>query len=92
MLQQDNDNLKRALDDLRYQNEEAIRTINMKDEEIRFLQKDIMTWREMKDKQSDEIEALKQIITDLEDKNRKLNEKINSIIYNKAAIYKEKTL
>ena len=29
---------------------------------------------------------------DLEQKNRLLNEKINEIIYNKAAVYKEKTL
>ena len=29
---------------------------------------------------------------DLEQKNRALNDKINEIIYNKAAVYKEKTL
>jgi hypothetical protein len=32
--QQEVENLRRALDDLRYQNEEAIRQINIKNEEI----------------------------------------------------------
>ena len=60
----------------------------MKDEEIRFLQKDINAWKESIDRSGDEISSLKQIIAEVEDKNRKLNEKINEIIYNKASAYK----
>ena len=86
------ENLKRAIDDLKYQNEELIRTLSLKDEEIRYLQKDVATWREILDKNQQENDELKAIIVDIEEKNRKLNEKISQIIYNKAALYKEKTL
>ena len=84
--------LKRALDDMKYQNEENMRTLNMKDEEVRFLQKDIIAWKEICAKGEEEIHDLKEIVADVEDKNRKLNEKINEIIYNKASAYKQKTL
>lgn len=50
-----------------------------------------MTYREILDKSDGEINQLKRIIADLEDKNKKLNDKINYIIYNKAALYKERT-
>lgn len=51
-----------------------------------------MAWKEVIDKGSDEVAQLKQIIADLEDKNRKLNEKLNEVIYNKASAYKQRTL
>ena len=40
------------------------------------------------DKGTDEIGELKEAIVALEEKNRKLNEKLNEVIYNKAAAYK----
>jgi len=39
-----------------------------------------------------ELEDLSQQMAEVERKNRALNDKINEIIYNKAAQYKEKTL
>jgi predicted nucleic acid-binding Zn-ribbon protein len=84
--------MRRTIDDLKYSNEEHIKTIHLKDEEVRFLHKEIQTWREVIDKSGDEVTALKEIIADLEDKNRKLNEKLNEIIYNKASAYKQRTL
>ena len=51
-----------------------------------------MAWKEVIDKGSDEVGQLKQIITELEDKNRRLNEKLNEVIYNKASVYKQRTL
>jgi len=35
---------------------------------------------------------LQDIIADLEDKNRKMNEKLNEVIYNRATAYKQRTL
>ncbi len=84
--------LKRAIDDLKYQNEEQLRLMNAKDEEVRFLHKDLQAWKEVCDKSADETSELKAIIADIEDKNRRLSEKLNEVIYNKASAYKAKTL
>lgn len=85
-------NLKRALDDLRYQHEDSMRVIAVKNEEIRHLQNDMSGMREMHAKLERDIEHYQNIIADLEDKNRKLNEKLNEVIYNKASAYKQRTL
>jgi hypothetical protein len=39
-------------------------------------------------KNNKDADYYKQIIGDLEEKNRKLNEKLNEVIYNKASAYK----
>lgn len=39
-----------------------------------------------------EIENLRGVVNDLEEKNKKLGETINAYMYNKAAEYKERTL
>jgi len=46
----------------------------------------------MLEKAGEDFLNSKEIINDLELKNRKLNEKLNEVIYKKAARYKEKTL
>ena len=66
--------------------------MHVKDEEIRFLQKDINAWKEVMNRGGEEISELKLIISELEDKNRRLNEKLNEVIYNKASAYKQRTL
>jgi GTPase involved in cell partitioning and DNA repair len=38
------------------------------------------------------VHQLAQIIEELEDKNRKLNEKLNEVIFNRAGAYKQKTI
>ena len=86
------ENLRRALSDIKYQNEENIRVISCKDEENRRLQRDLETMREIIDKGGQEIQRLQDIIADLEDKNRKMNEKLNEVIYNRATAYKQRTL
>jgi len=89
---QESDNLKRAMDDLKYQQEESLRIINLKDQEILYLQKDLSQLRELLDRGQEEHEGLKVLIAELEAKNRRLNDKLTQVIYNKAAAYKEKTL
>lgn len=69
-----------------------MRVIGMKNEEIRQLQHDITTMQEYRKKDNNEIEHLQAIIAELEDKNRKMNEKLNEVIYNKASAYKQRTL
>jgi hypothetical protein len=39
-------------------------------------------------KNNKDVDYYKHIIGDLEEKNRKLNEKLNEVIYNKASAYK----
>jgi hypothetical protein len=39
-----------------------------------------------------EVEALKLVVVELEEKNRRLSDKLNEIIFNKAAVYKQKTI
>ena len=89
---QESENMKRAIEDFKYQQEESLRVINLKDQEILFLQKDLTQLRELIDRGQEDNEGLKRIISELEAKNRRLNDKLNHVIYNKAAAYKEKTL
>ncbi len=35
-----------------------------------------------------EVDALKLVVTELEEKNRRLSDKLNEIIFNKASVYK----
>lgn len=51
-----------------------------------------MQWREVVDRLNNEGAELKKIIEELEMKNRKLVEKLNDQIYQKATEYKERTL
>lgn len=73
---------------MKLSNEEHIRVIKIRDEEVKFLQKDVQAWKEIIDKGGDEVLSLKRMITELEEKNKKLNEKLNEVIYNKASAYK----
>lgn len=57
-----------------------------------MLNKDLLNWKELVDRVTSENTSLKQVIDDLEDKNRKLVEKINEQIMLKAVEYKERTL
>lgn len=77
---------------MRYQNEETRREISHKNEEISALNRDILSWREVVERLNSENKELQLVIEDIENKNRKLVEKINEQIYMKAAEYKERTL
>ena len=39
-----------------------------------------------------EVEALKLVVSELEEKNRRLSDRLNEIIFNKASVYKQKTI
>ena len=39
-----------------------------------------------------EVEALKNVLMELEDKNRRLSDKLNEVIFSKASVYREKTI
>jgi len=51
-----------------------------------------MQFRDLIDRLTSESTELKKIIDDLEDKNRRLVDKLNDQIYQKATEYKERTL
>lgn len=89
---QEADHYKRAIEDIRITHEENIRKLMLRDEEVRLAHKEINELNDKSNHQSAEIEALKLVITELEEKNRKLSEKLNEIIFNKAAVYKQKTI
>ena len=88
----DIENLKRALDDLRFQNEDNINTINLRNEENADLSQQLLETQHQLGERCAELEEMAIQMQELEQKNRQLNDKINEIIYNKAAVYKEKTL
>ncbi len=69
-----------------------MRTINLKEDEIRFMQKDLIGWKEATENGTQENQRLQDIIGELEDKNRAMNDKLNEVIYNKASAYKQRTL
>mmetsp|Transcript_9256 Transcript_9256/g.8706 ORF Transcript_9256/g.8706 Transcript_9256/m.8706 type:complete len:98 (+) Transcript_9256:691-984(+) len=51
-----------------------------------------MNWKTAMESGEKEINDLKALIQEVEEKNRQLNEKLNQVIYSKADAYKQKTL
>lgn len=74
------DNLRRALDEMKYQNEESIRQINVKNEEIESLMDQMDGLAKIIEKKEFDNADLKASILQLEMKNRKLNETVNKAI------------
>lgn len=64
----------------------------MKNEENSILNSELIQWKDVVDRLNNENNELKRVIEDLEGKNRKLVDKLNEFIYNKASEYKERTL
>lgn len=64
------DNLRRALDDMRYQNEEGIRQINIKNEEIESMMDQMDCLSKIIQKKENDIVDHKASICQLEMKNR----------------------
>ena len=75
------ENLRRALDTMRYNHEEAIRQINVKNEEIESLMNNMEKLSTIIETREHEIADHKSTIVQLEMKNRKLNETVNKTIY-----------
>jgi hypothetical protein len=55
----DNENLKRALEDMRFQNEDHIKAIHMKNEEVLYLKKELDEWKMIMNTNGDEVNQLK---------------------------------
>ena len=89
---EDTENLKRAVDDLRFQNEENINTINNRNNENQRLNQELLQTQHILGERDAELEDLRFQMGEVEKKNRALNDRINEIIFNKAAAYKEATL
>jgi chromosome segregation ATPase len=81
--QQEIETLRKALDDLRYQNEEAIRQINIKNEEIEGMMDQMDNLSKIIKRKEDDIVDQKTHVTQLEMKNRKLNDTVNKAIHGK---------
>ena len=77
----DLENLRRALDDMKYQNEENLRQITVKNEEIECMMDQMDNLGKLIEKKEWDIADLKSSICGLEMKNRKLNETVNKAIY-----------
>ena len=88
----DLDNLRRAQDEMAYDNENLRRLISAKTDELKSLTDIIEGLSENKCEQGDRIAQLERIIYEVEDKNRKLVELLNANMYNKAENYKERVL
>ena len=77
---------------MKYQNEDNINTINVRNEENMSLSQQLLDTQHQLGEKLSELEQMAIQMQEVEGKNRALNDKINEIIYNKAAVYKEKTL
>ncbi len=69
-----------------------MRKVLQKDEDNRILQKDLLDFREKAQHSCAEVDALKLVVSELEDKNKRLSDRLNEIIFNKASVYKQKTI
>jgi chromosome segregation ATPase len=85
------DNLRRALDDMKYKNEESVRQINLKNEEIESMMDQMENLTAVIEKREDNIVDLKQTIVDIEMKNRKMNDVLNKAIHGKTQANIDKT-
>ena len=88
----EHEHFKRTLEELRYAHEEQLRKLMQKDEDARGLSQQVNDQRERVLHANAEVEALKLVVIELEEKNRRLSDKLNEIIFNKAAVYKQKTI
>lgn len=86
------DNLRRAIDEMKYQNEESVRQINVKNEEIESLMDQMDGLAKIIEKKEFAIADLKASVLQLEMKNRKLNETVNKAIYGKTQNNIDKTM
>ena len=86
------DNLKRALDEATYENENLRRTVQAKQEEIISLNNHLALEQVNNADLQRKCEELQGVIADLESKNKKLIDLLNATIYSKAEKYKEKVL
>ena len=77
------DNLRRALDDMRYKNEESCRQISLKNDEIESMMDQMENLTAIIEKREDTIVDLKQTVVDIEMKNRKMNDVLNKAIHGK---------
>lgn len=64
----------------------------MRNEEIAHLNKELLETKHLLGEREAELDDTRHALAEVEKKNRQLSERINEIIYNKAALYKEKTL
>ena len=72
--------------------EELIQLIRKKESECDYLNKDILSWKQILDQMWIENNQLKKMLEELEEKNKKLVETLNLHLYNKATEYKERAL
>ena len=86
------DNLKRAFDEQAYENENLRRIITSKQDELGDLYSKLENAGALEDELRNKIEELEALVIEVEEKNKKLVELLNSNIYNKAEAYKEKVL
>lgn len=63
-----------------------------KEEDNRNLSKELLDQRERGNHAQAEVDALKLVVSELEQKNRRLSDRLNEIIFNKASVYKQKTI
>ncbi len=85
-------NLRKALDDLRFQNDENISTINLRNEQLAMAQRETVEVKQRVQERDACIEDLRAQLADVENKNRQLSDRINEILYTKAKSYKDKTI
>lgn len=80
------------MDDIRYKHEEAVRSVNIKNEEIEQMMDQLDNLSKVIERKEDDIVDHKSTIVQLEMKNRKLNDVVNKAIYGKTQGNIDKTM
>ena len=84
--------IKNDINELNLVNESLNQNLNIKENEIDVLKKEVESWKEIVDKLGNENNDLKKVIENLEEKNKKLVETLNLNLFNRASEFKEKTV
>ena len=79
---------QKAIDEIRSQLEESVKSSHTKDEEIRSLHNLNGSLGGQIEVLEGDILTLNDLLRDLDDNNRRLNEKLNEVIFSKASTYK----
>ncbi len=86
------ENLRATVNDLNYNKNDLVNQINAAHQEKEDLFREVLTWKELVNKLTEENTQLKQIIEDLEHKNKRFSETLNTHLYNRAAEFKARAI
>ena len=84
----ESDHYNKTISEIKAQHEDKLRKQSELDGIVRSLNNKLMKYRDKEIIDQAEINRLHQVISEIETKNKKLNEKLNDLMFSKAQAYK----